>query len=178
MKAMPTPIPVPHHQKGVALLVSLILLVVMTLLGLAGIRAITQEERMAGQAFDRSIAFQAAEAALREIEAAVETNKPEPASGTGCNLVGAIMSCSLPGTADTPRWENTSFASWQAATPVSSGVLTVTPEYFVEYLGNTFACQPGSASDTMNCKRYRITARTAGSAGRASVVLQSLYATD
>ncbi|MFM2274347.1 MAG: hypothetical protein RL211_219 [Pseudomonadota bacterium] len=175
---MTTPSPTPHHQKGVALLVSLILLVVMTLLGLAGIRAITQEERMAGQTFDRSIAFQAAEAALREIEAAVETNKPSPGAGTGCNLIAGIMSCSPPGTSDTPRWENTSFASWQDATSVSAGALSVTPQYFVEYLGDTFACQPGSSSDPMNCRRYRITARTAGSAGRATVVLQSLYATD
>jgi Tfp pilus assembly protein PilX len=38
-----------RRQRGIALITSLILLVVMTLLGLAVIRSITQEERMAGQ---------------------------------------------------------------------------------------------------------------------------------
>jgi type IV pilus assembly protein PilX len=167
-----------RSSRGVALIVSLILLVVMTMLGLAAVRTITQEERMASQTFDRSIAFQATEAGLREVEALVETLKPTPAAGTGCNAVDGLMRCSTPAVTDTPRWEDAGFTSWQAATTVGTGTLSVTPQYFVEYLGQTFACVPGSASDPMNCKRYRITARTQGGAGRSTVMLQSVYATD
>lgn len=162
------------RQSGVALITSLILLVIMTLLGLAAIRGITQEERMAGHSYARSLAFQATESALRQAEALVESSsKAIPAPG--CNVVGGLMLCATPAAADTPRWQDASFASWQSLSAVGSGTLAVTPQYFVEYLGNTFACRPGDSSSTNDCKRYRITAR---SSGQAVVMLQSLYATD
>lgn len=53
-----------HRQQGMALVVSLVLLVVVTLVGLAGMRGTIMQERMAGGAYDRETAFQAAEAAL------------------------------------------------------------------------------------------------------------------
>lgn len=53
-----------RRQHGMALVVSLVLLVVVTLVGLAGMRGTIMQERMAGGAYDRETAFQAAEAAL------------------------------------------------------------------------------------------------------------------
>ena len=55
----------PGRQRGVVLIVSLILLMVLTLIGVTAMQTSTLEERMAGNAMDRSLAFQAAEAALR-----------------------------------------------------------------------------------------------------------------
>jgi type IV pilus assembly protein PilX len=168
------------RQKGAALIISLILLVIMTLLGLAGIRGVTQQERMANHSFDRSLAFQATEAALRDIEQLVEANKPMPSAG--CSVVATLMSCAPPASADTPRWLDDAFTSWtDLAAEVGTGDLAVTPQYFVEYLGNNFECQPGNSSTTTDCKRYRITARSndgTGSNARSSVMLQSVYATD
>lgn len=167
----------PAKQRGIALITSLILLVVMTLLGLAAIRSITQEERMAGHSYSRSLAFQATESALRQAEALVESNKPMPTAG--CSVVSGLMSCAPPAAADSPRWKDTAFASWQNLSAVGSGTLAVTPQYFVEYLGNTFECRPGDSSSTSDCKRYRITARSSdGSGGQTTVMLQSIYATD
>jgi len=51
-------------QRGMALVVSLILLITVTLVGLAGMRGTILQERMAGGAYDRETGFQAAEAAL------------------------------------------------------------------------------------------------------------------
>ncbi|WP_180127850.1 PilX N-terminal domain-containing pilus assembly protein [Rhodoferax sp. BLA1] len=167
------------HQQGAALVVSLVLLVIVTLLGLAAIRGITQEERMANHSLDRSLAFQASEAALREIEQLVEANKPTPAAG--CSKVANLMSCAPPAAGDTPRWLDSTFASWTAlALPVGSGNLAVTPQYFVEYLGGNFECLPGEGTSSgITCKRYRITARSHdGTSSRSSVMLQSIYATD
>jgi len=48
----------------------------------------------------------------------------------------------------------------------------------VEYLGNTFECEPGSPSTSTDCKRYRITARSNPGADRSVVMLQSTFATD
>jgi type IV pilus assembly protein PilX len=58
-----------HNEKGVALLTSLIFLVVLTILGLAGMRSTTMQERMSGNLRDQSVATQAAEAALRDARA-------------------------------------------------------------------------------------------------------------
>lgn len=163
-----------HRQSGVALVIALILLVVMTLLGLTAIRSVTLEEKMAGQTFDRSISFQATEAALREAEALVETNKPTPAAGSGCTA----GICGLATAGATERWNDSTFAGWTNASAVTSSAVTVTPQYFVEYLGNTFPCVPDDLSKPTDCKRYRITARSNAGNDRANVMLQSIYATE
>jgi Tfp pilus assembly protein PilX len=55
-------------QRGMALIVSLVILVSMTLLALAAIQNTSLEERMAGNLRAEKMAFQAAEAALRSGE--------------------------------------------------------------------------------------------------------------
>ena len=59
------------RQSGASLIVVLILLLVMTLLGLAVLGNTLLEERMSANMFDRSLGFQAAESASREGEALV-----------------------------------------------------------------------------------------------------------
>lgn len=164
------------HTRGFALVVALVILVLMTILGITAIRMITAEEQMASNTYDRSIAFQATESALKTIEALVESEKPTPSAN--CAVVGSLMVCAAPTNSSTPRWLDTTFTSWKDSTTVGTGSLAVTPQYFVEYLGNTFACRPGDASDPNSCKRYRITARTNGAGNRSTVMLQSVYATD
>ena len=48
------------RQRGAVLVTVLVLLMVMTLLGLVGIRTTLLEERMSASLYDRSLAFQAA----------------------------------------------------------------------------------------------------------------------
>lgn len=55
-----------HRQRGAVLIVALLFLVMLTMLGITAMTGTTMEERMAGNARDNSIAFQAAEAALRD----------------------------------------------------------------------------------------------------------------
>ena len=174
-------------QKGAALIISLILLLIMTILGLAGIRGITQQERMANHSLDRSLAFQATEAALREVEQLVETNTINVTTlltaaaldaTSKCNLTAALRICAAPAAADEARWLATSFGSWKSLAAVGVGALAVTPQYFVEFLGSDFECRPGDTS-RLDCKRYRITARSHdGDSARSSVMLQSIYATE
>lgn len=54
-----------RSQRGVALVVALVLLVVVTLVGLASIRGTTMQQKMTANFYDREIGFQAAEAGLR-----------------------------------------------------------------------------------------------------------------
>ena len=65
-------------QRGSVLIVSLILLLVMTLLGLTAMQGSLMEEMMAGHAKDQNLAFQSAEAALRGAEATVASYIAEP----------------------------------------------------------------------------------------------------
>ena len=55
-----------HHERGAVLIVALLFLVMLTMLGITAMTGTTMEERMAGNARDNSVAFQAAEAALRD----------------------------------------------------------------------------------------------------------------
>jgi type IV pilus assembly protein PilX len=167
-------------QHGAVLVVSLVLLAVMLVLGLASMRLVLNEERMTGQTFDRALAFQAAEAALREAEQGVEAVRPTPA-GAACEDSAAgmvtVRACPPPASNATPRWQSIVAADWATASPVASGGLTLTPDVLVEYLGSTFPCGPDPA-DPVTCKRYRITASAGGGDGRAAVMVQSVYATD
>ena len=56
------------YERGSSLLISLIFLAILTMLGLMALRVATVEERMSGNMRDRSVAFQSAEAALRDAE--------------------------------------------------------------------------------------------------------------
>lgn len=64
------------RQRGAALMVSLMFLLVMTMLGLAAIRATTQQTRMAAGMQFQTSAFQAAEAAIRTIHRAIFNAPP------------------------------------------------------------------------------------------------------
>jgi type IV pilus assembly protein PilX len=61
-------------QRGAALVVALLLLVVITLVGLAAVRGTIMQQKMAGNMYDRQIAFQSAEAAMRAAAASIPTS--------------------------------------------------------------------------------------------------------
>ena len=60
-------------QSGVVLVVSLIMLLLLTLIGVTGMQVAGLEEKMAGNNKDKNIAFQAAETALRGGEGQIDT---------------------------------------------------------------------------------------------------------
>lgn len=160
-----------QRQQGVALIVGLILLIVMTLIGLSGMRTVVHEEKMATQTYDRSLMFQAVEAALRQAEERIEAERATPLSGCTDGF------CAKPAAAaSTPRWRDTSFTGWYSGSTTQA--LAGSPEYYIEFLGNDFPCDPNNAASPTVCKNYRITARSKPTTGRATVMLQSVYLTD
>ncbi len=60
-------------EQGVALIVALVLLLVITLLGVSGVQNVALEEKMAGATWDRQVVFQVAEAELRNLEGSVSS---------------------------------------------------------------------------------------------------------
>ncbi len=174
----------PQSQRGVALAVVLILLLIMTLLGLAAMRGTLMQERMTASQTDRSLSFQAAEAALREGEQ-VATGKPTlPGNGvlgSGC----ANGLCAIPDPNASPVWlDSTVWAAAPSVTQTTFGGKTATPKYIIELLADNIPSKgscttSGDVSPGSGCtgteSRYRITARS-DAADRAEVMLQSIYA--
>lgn len=62
------------YQTGSALIISLLFLLILTILAVAGIQTTSMQERMSGNMRDRNMAFQASEAALRGGEDHVRSN--------------------------------------------------------------------------------------------------------
>ena len=57
------------NQRGAVLVVSLMILLVMTIISITALRTTSMDEKMASNARQQQIAFNAAEVALREAEA-------------------------------------------------------------------------------------------------------------
>lgn len=173
-------------QRGAALLLVLILLLVMTLLGLASMRGSLLEERMSASVYDRGIAFQASEAALREAEALAATNPGYPTSG---NCVGGLCP-ERPLVADTDvEYWLAAGTGWRNATvdvnvdndgAGAGTAINTTPQFIIEPIGrgpNWFACERQVPVNPLCLTpRLRVTART-NEVGRSQVLLQSTVST-
>ncbi len=64
-RPLPKHLPTPTRQQGVVLVLSLVLLLLTTIIGVSAMQGTSMQERMAGNRWDRNLAFQAAEAGLR-----------------------------------------------------------------------------------------------------------------
>lgn len=158
-------------QRGFSLLVVLILLIVMSILGVAIIRSSAMQERMSANMRDRSLAMQAAESALRFAQNQV------------LGATAAAWDKKIPTAADCVAGKSIcpagSLAVWSPAPAITTGSVTTNSEYWIEYLG----LGPGykGSCDTvppsLDCRSpmFRITARSQSS-GRADVMLQSVIA--
>lgn len=154
-------------------MVVLILLLVMTVLGLASLRSTILEERMTSNLLDRSLAFQVAEAGLREAEATLTPNPTNFPAAPDC--VNGL--CARPDPAATERWLDDGFNGWQTASVFDRS--TDAPQYIIEDMGegpNWRDCEKLSPIHPLCLTpRYRVTVRSQ-QAGRASVLLQTVFA--
>lgn len=170
------------RERGVTLVIALMLLLAVTLLGLASMRGTSMQERMSANLYDRAIAFQAAESALREAEALLAGGAAGPFDGTVDGLYGKPDPA-----ADgyLNRWEDADvqWASagtwWESADEATRAKAAGAPQYLIEDLGmwpSTPDCDTVTtiAPDCLK-PRYRITARSAPVTGRPAVMLQTTY---
>lgn len=61
------------QSRGIVLVIALIMLILVTLVGMASVRTITLQERMVAASYDRNLAFQVAETGLRQAENEVDS---------------------------------------------------------------------------------------------------------
>lgn len=162
------------RQIGAALFVSIVMLILITLLVLASVRGTGIQEKMSSGLYDRNLAFQAVEAALREGESLVRpgANPSFPASGCNAGL------CAAPDASNTDRWLDAGFTGWRNATGDMGPRMASAAQFFVESMGTAprwYGCDRElPVSPYCLAPRYRVTARI-NSAGRAKVLLQTIY---
>ncbi|MGI3746379.1 MAG: pilus assembly PilX family protein [Janthinobacterium lividum] len=151
-------------QSGMALIVSLVFLLLLTLLGISSMQNANLQEKMAGSVSLRNVSFQTAEAALRSGESSIQ--------GTGFTL--AKCSYCLP----PPEAAKVTATGISTSSPNSglSWLAAGTGFYLIQNLGTTgspFATPPSCQSST-SFTLYRVTA--VASKGSSTTVLESIYA--
>jgi type IV pilus assembly protein PilX len=176
-------------QRGVALVVALLLLVVITLVGLAAVRGTIMQQKMASNLFDRQIAFQGAEAAMRAATARIAANPTDIARN--CQA-GGVFCRGNP--FDDPNLDTGKIITVTSGTAsgqfAKSSVATGQPQYVVENMGNWYnpststgygqsanAHNYGAQGTSTTAVYYRVTARSGDPAqvgDRAVVVLQAM----
>jgi type IV pilus assembly protein PilX len=176
-------------QRGVALVVALLLLVVITLVGLAAVRGTIMQQKMASNLFDRQIAFQGAEAAMRAATARIAANPGDIARN--CQAGGVFCQGNPFDDPNLPAGTIITVTSGTAAGQFAkSSVAFSQPQYVVENMGNWYnpststgygqsanSHNYGAQGTSTTAVYYRITARSGDPAqvgDRAVVVLQAM----
>jgi type IV pilus assembly protein PilX len=176
-------------QQGVALVVALVLLIVITLVGLAAVRGTLMQQRMAANQYDRQVAFQGAEAAMRAAAQLIATNPAIIARN--CQSGGVVCPANPFDDTTLPTASIYTVAAGTAAGQfTASTVAAGQPQYVVENMGNWHdpststgfnqtanAAQYGAQGASTTAIYYRVTARSGDPAvvrDRAVVVLQAM----
>ena len=161
------------RQKGAVLIVSLIMLVVMTFIGLAGMEITGLEEKMAGNMRDRNMAFQAAEATLLEAEEFLEAQAALPAFDDTNGMYTLL-------TNGKKRWEEVDWSknaeirqyAGKGFSDLAGGAAYIIEEFDTSSSDDDLDPTKASGDDEMF---YRITARSVGQTSAAEVMLQTIY---
>ena len=167
-----------HKQQGVALITVLFMLLLMIIIGMAGMRTTTLEEKMSANLRDQNIAFQAAESAIGEAELVVEALvqlSQFNAAGTGGYYKSTDNTDSPWETAD---WDDTT----KAITGTAISGAASAPRYIIEHF-----TQVDTDADALNMGNYgqdvgagdyeifRITALGVGASTTSRAMVQSAY---
>jgi len=180
--------PTSRRQQGVSLITTLLFMIAAMVLGVSAIGINAMQERMVGNSKDRDLAFQAAEAALRDAETDVSLNIDQSAGfSDSCNAGLCTVPSQRPTPSSLPAEQQPGF-SWDpsggkvrlyGAATLSTpfpGVLSQ-PVYIIENLGRLPPAPGDSAADDDLHPRftYRITVRATGARAETVVLLQSIF---
>lgn len=168
-----------NKQSGAVLVVSLIILLLLTMLGINSMQSTVMQEKMAGNSNDYNRAMQASEVALRVGETWVEDldSKPVSASAPSSSQVWAL---NAPADVTTSMWWDHRVKGWWYSDSVqyteSLEDIPINPYYIVEELSFVEdTITEGMPSDTSGRSVYRITSRGIGGNENTVVLLQSIY---
>lgn len=158
----------PRRQRGISLVMALIFLTILMLLGTSATLNTNLQERMAGNTRNRDLAFQAAEAALKDAESTLTAWRTGAVSPPGFDDSQPGLIPYVPAHPNdasywgaTYDWSNPENYRTSAQ---SLSQVAEQPRYVVEKL-----------PDIGTTEYYRVTARGVGGDLNAVVILQALY---
>lgn len=193
-----------NKQQGVTLITGLIFLVALSLLGVISMKSALMQERMAGSTRDYNLAFQAAEAALRDAKRdiiGIKSDGTDCVFGTtGCRAVNHLgvpgsteyTTTCTDGLCSSPCNAYTFGAGPHIAYPLESGNgveygtytaapaipgVAAKPRYLIEYFvrGNNKNAGLCVIDPSNVLPVYRIVARGVGANPNTVVVLQEVF---
>jgi type IV pilus assembly protein PilX len=169
-----------RRSRGIALFISLVLLLVLTIIGVSSVQTTTLETRMARNEHDTLLAFQSAESALRDAETflqgVVTTAIFTDAGGGGLWTVADL--------GDPNRWEAAGLWGGGNSVVAPTGVDGVDepPRYIIEHVASVIREEnayqiddPYAASAADRIEIFRVTARGVGGSANAQVLLQTTF---
>ena len=177
-----------NKQTGSILIISLIILVAMTLIGITAMRTSVMEEKMAGNMRNKELAFQAAEATLRAAEQNIQDNIISTASFDTDGSDGLYnFSTANDSTRNDRVWET--ITDWYSDnetleyTAFSTDYnLEKAPRYVIQHLATTGNDNDKLNMDNMgqgtgggNIEAFLITVRATGGNSNSAVILQSTW---
>lgn len=166
-------LPLHRRQRGAILVTSLLLLVILTVLGVALMRLTNMQERMAGNTRDMNLALQGAEAGLREAERVIAAQATLPV----IESYGTDAACQF--CTDLPvDIENADIFNWSANAEPFSGIdgLDEDPRYKIEHSAYVSDDLLSGQDPPTGRDVFTATSRSTGGSGQANTVLQSTYA--
>lgn len=167
-------------QRGAALVTSLLLLLVLTIIGVTAMQVTRLQERMAGGARDMNLALQGAEAGLRNGEAMIQAraSRPDTCIGLPCGFwqLGALAQPQ----SQNQTWWDTNGIEFErvAATHVANEIaeLSRDPQFVVESVGFVSDTLTIGQGPPVGRDFYQVTGRSSGGSDNANTALRTTYA--
>lgn len=175
------PIIGPGKQSGVVLFISLVMLLILTVLGLSSVQTTTLQERMARNARDTNLAFQAAESAVKDAERLIETfTSLVSFTSGGANGAGFYFE------GDYDATTNWAGRNWMSGDGYIEGTVidgvAEPPKFIIEHLKTVVSDNDtlnldniGQDSGSGRAQIFRVTVYGTGGSSSAHVMIQSTY---
>ncbi|MBD2858720.1 hypothetical protein IB286_06815 [Spongiibacter sp. KMU-158] len=163
-------------QNGMALLVCLVLMLIITIIASEAMQSATLQERMAGNAKETNLAFQAAEAALRDAELVLDGNTVGPFDGSNGMYESCAGGSQSRSGCSSPDWKDYHSEGWQAMNNFNENAAKQ-PEFIIQRMAADQVHNEVLDADMAipGVGYYRIIARGFGASDRSMVVLSTTY---
>lgn len=183
--AMPSYNSASANQRGMVLLIAMIMMLLMTIVGLAAIRGSGLQEMMAGNMRDMQVRFQAAEGGAAAGEMTIRFGLPDDKLQKFDNTVkGFRRDLNIAPATPVFKWGDAEWTANALAAPGSSWNLPSTPQFAVEEIiipVGLESASTGSALDHASLdiqpegKVYRVSSRYSDESSSGRVFIQTLY---
>jgi type IV pilus assembly protein PilX len=173
----------PVHQRGTILVTSMLLLLVLTIIGVTAMQMSRMQERMAGNTRDLNLAFQGAEAGLRNGEALIQFQsvRPDTSSTAGSQFYTQGSSTIANPETRNVSWWGTRGLEYEADNDRSSTTAEVSdlardPRFIIESIGFVSDSLTVGHGPPQGRDFYQVTGRSTGGSDQANTTLRSTYA--